>query len=140
MYFIGSQRLYWEDPGKSNNGLGCYYQFGATNSDIVFTQRYFGCGLTYYGPLPRRDNDSMGVAMAWGQMTNDPNAGKAFFNGYGPGPVPLGSHEVILSSYYQIQVSPNMFVQPNLTYIPDPARVAGTPAAFPLTIQAVVLF
>ena len=59
--------LYWEEAGKNNNGLGCYYQFGATNSDIVLTQRYFGCGFTYYGPLPGRDNDSIGFALGWGK-------------------------------------------------------------------------
>ena len=140
VYFFGSQCLYWEDPGKSNNGLNGYYQFGSTNNDVVFTQRFFGGGLTYFGALPRRDNDSLGFAMAWGQMTNDPNAGKVFFNGYGPGPAPVGPHEVILTWYYQIQVRDGMFLQPNLTYIPDPARVPGTPGAFPFTIQAVVLF
>lgn len=140
VYLFGSQRLYWEDPGNSHNGLGCFYQFGATNSDIVFTQRFFGCGLTYFGLLPRRDDDSAGFAMGLGRMTNDPNAGKAFFSGFGPGPAPVGDHELILTWYYQMQLRPNMFLQPNLTYIPNPARVPGTPGAFPLTIQAVMLY
>lgn len=94
VYFFGSQCLYWENPGQSNQGLCSYYQFGASNSPFVITQRFFGCGLTYFGPLPRRDDDSCGFAMAWA----------------------------------------------NLTYIPNPARVADTPAAFPFTLQATMLF
>lgn len=139
-YFFGSQRLYWEDLGNSPNGLGCYYQFGATNSDIVFTHRYFGCGLTYFGPLARRDDDSVGFGLGYGRMTSEANAGKAFFSGYGPGPAPVGEHELILTWYYQMQIRPGMYLQPNLTYIPNPARAPGTPAAFPFTIQAVMLF
>jgi porin len=140
VYLFGSQRIWWEEPGISNNGLGAFYQFGASNNDITPTQRYFGCGLTYYGPLPRRDNDSAGFAMGWGKMTDDPNAGKIYFRGYGPGPAPLGSQEVILTWYYQIDAGNGLYLQPNLTYIPDPARVPGTPAALPLTFQAVMLF
>lgn len=139
-YMFGSQRLYWENYGENNQGLGCYLQFGTTDSDIVFTHRFFGCGLTYYGPLPNRDDDSAGFAMAVGHMTNDPNAGRVFFSGYPPGPAPLGSDETILTWYYQFKVAPSAFLQPNLSYIPNPARVPGTPAAFPLTIQATVLF
>jgi porin len=140
VYLFGSQRLYWEQPGVNHNGLGAFYQFGSTNNDITFTQRYVGGGATYYGPLPGRDQDSAGFAMGWGRMTNDPNAGKAYFTGYGPGPQPLGEHEWNFTWYYQIQVRDGLFLQPNLTYIPDPARVPGTPGAFPLTIQAVMLF
>lgn len=140
LYFFGSQRLYWEEQGKTNNGLGAFYQFGTTNNDRTFVQQFFGCGLTYFGLLPGRDNDSLGFAMGWGKMTNDPNAGKAFFSGYGPGPAPLGANETILTWYYQIQVRDGLFLQPNLSYIPDPARIPGTPSAFPLTIQAVMLF
>jgi len=139
-YLFGSQRLYWESPGENHNGLGGYYQFGTTNNDIVFTQRFFGCGLTYYGPLPRRNNDTAGFAMGLGRMTNDPQAAKAFFSGYGPGPAPLGNSETILTWYYQIELRPGMYLQPNLTYIPDPARVPNTPGAFPFTIQGVMLF
>ena len=39
VYLFGSQRLYWERPGESHDGLGAFYQFGSTNNDITFTQR-----------------------------------------------------------------------------------------------------
>jgi porin len=140
VYFFGSQCLYWENPGKSNQGLNGFYQFGASDSPFVITQRFFGCGLTYFGLLPNRDDDSFGFAMAWGRQNSDPNIGRAFYTGYGTNPAPLGTHEVILTWYYQIKVADNIFVQPNLTYIPDPARVPGTPGAFPFTLQATMLF
>lgn len=139
-YLFGSQRLYWENADENNNGLSFYYQFGTTNSAFVFTERYFGCGFTYHGPLRNRDDDSAGFALGWGKMTDDPNASAAYFKGFQPGQAPLGADETILTWYYQIKVGPNTFLQPNLTYIPNPARVAGTPAAFPFTVQAVMLF
>jgi carbohydrate-selective porin OprB len=73
-------------------------------------------------------------------MNTNPNMGKIFYTGYGPGPAPLGPHEVILTWYYQIKVTNSVFVQPNLSYLPDPARVPGTPGAFPFTLQATMVF
>ena len=95
--------------------------------------------MTYYGLLPKRDNDTAGFAMGWGKMTNDPNAGRVFFNGYLPGRRRLGerSDPDLVLPYPGAR---RIFLQPNLSYIPDPARVPGTPGAFPLTIQAVMLF
>lgn len=81
-----------------------------------------------------------GFAMGWGRNTDDPNAGKIYFSGYGPGPAPVGVHETILNWYYQIDLGTGKFLQPNLSYIPDPARIPGTPGAFALTIQSVMLF
>jgi len=140
MYLFGSQRLYFEDPGRTHDGLSFFYQFGATDADVVLTQRYFGCGLTYFGPLPNRSGDSLGFALALGKMNSDPNAGKVFYSGYGPGPAPLGSQELMMTWYYQIDLEKGRFLQPNLSYIPDPARIPGTPSALALTIQAVLLF
>ncbi len=127
MYFFGSQRLFYEHPGESNEGMSMFYQFAATDSDFVETHRYFGFGLTYFGPLPGRDGDSAGWGLAYGQMNDNPAAD-------------LGADEVILSWYYQWMVSPNCFLQPNLTYIPNPAAALDIPGAFPITLRAILLF
>lgn len=127
IYFFGSQHLYYEHPGETDQGLLCYYQFAATNSPFVDTHRYFGFGFTYFGPLPGRPADSAGFGMAYGKMNDDPLAD-------------LGADEIILGWYYQWAVSPNCFLQPNLTYIPNPAARPNIDSAFPVTLRAVLLF
>ncbi|MHC5542623.1 carbohydrate porin, partial [Singulisphaera rosea] len=143
VYFFASQRLYWENPGRTHDGLTAFFQFGATNSDIVFTHRYFGTGLTYFGPIPGRSDDSLGFGLAYGIMDSDPKAGSAFFT------LPeksslrssaLGKDEMILTWYYQMKMFGTTFFQPNLTYIPNPARHPGIPDAFALTLRAIMLF
>jgi len=143
MYLIASQRLFFTHPGKNHNGLTSYFQFGATDSQVIFVHRYFGCGLTYFGPLPGRDDDSAGFGLAQGWMTDDPNAGAGFFT------LPAGAHlrtnrlgksETLLTWYYQMNLGHGTFLQPNLTYIPDPARHPGIPGAFALTLRMIVLF
>jgi porin len=143
MYLYGSQRLFFTNPQVNNNGLSSYIQFGATNSDIVATHRYLGAGLTYFGPLPGRTQDSAGFALAYGQMTGDPNAASAFFKlpqGTTLRSSRLAPFETLLTWYYQYQMRDNIFLQPNLTYVVDPGRHEGIPNAFVLTLRYIMLF
>jgi len=127
IYLFGSQHLYYEHPGETDQGLLAYYQFAATDSPFVDTHRYFGFGLTYFGPISSREHDSVGCGLAYGKMNDDPLAD-------------LGADEIILSTYYQWMVSPNCFLQPNLSYIPNPAAEPGIAGAFPITLRAILLF
>ena len=104
-----------------------YFQFAGTNTPFVDTHRYFGFGLTYMGPLPGRDNDSVGWGLAYGKMNDDPA-------------LDLGADEVLLSWYYQWMVGPNCFLQPNISYIPNPAASPDIPSASPVTLRAIMLF
>jgi porin len=140
IYMFGSQRLYYENADLNGNGLTAWSQFGATNSDIVPTHRYFGFGLTYFGPVRGRDEDSCGFGLAYGIMTNNPDAGAAYFMGDDLRSNKLGSSETILTWYYQMKLGDGIFLQPNLSYIPDPAEHPGIPSAFVVTIRGIVLF
>jgi carbohydrate-selective porin OprB len=52
----------------------------------------------------------------------------------------LGPTEAILTWYYQMKLGERTFFQPNLTYIPNPARHEDIPGAFALTLRVIVLF
>lgn len=127
MYVFVSQRLYYECPFESGNGLFTWAQFAATDSDFIDTHRFIGTGLTYFGPLAGRDNDSAGFAFSYGKMNTDPAAD-------------LGRQESISTWYYQYQVNQNFYVQPNLTYISTPASSPGLSDVFAITFQAIAVF
>lgn len=142
-YLFGSQRLYYEQPGKTSDGLSSYYQFGYTNSPAISTHRYFGFGLTYFGPIRGRDHDSLGFGLGYGVMNNNSDAGSIYFNvpsGTSLRTNRLGQNETILTWYYQMQLKDGLLVQPNLTYIVNPARHPGIPNAFAVTLRAIMLF
>jgi porin len=140
IYLFASQRLYFEAPKVNNNGLTSWFQFGATNSDIVLTHRYFGFGLTYFGPIPGREEDSCGFGLAYGVMTRDPMAGLVFFPHDGLRTNQLGASETILTWYYQAKINEALYVQPNLSYVPDPAQHPGIPGAFVFTMRGILVF
>lgn len=127
VYCFASQRLYFERPGESNNGLTTWIQLAATNSDFISTHRFVGSGLTYFGPIEGRENDSAGFAFAYGKMNDDPAAD-------------LGPREAIYTWYYQYQVSSCCYFQPNLTYISSPAARPGLSDVLAITFRAIVVF
>ena len=127
IYYFLSQRLYYERPGESPDGLSAYLQLAATNSDFISTHRFLGCGLTYFGPLPTRDHDSMGFAFAYGKMNDDPALG-------------IGSHEAIYTWYYQMELQKNLYFQPNLSYITTPAANPGVGDVFAVTLRVMLMF
>jgi carbohydrate-selective porin OprB len=45
-----------------------------------------------------------------------------------------------LTWYYQMKVRDGIYVQPNLSYIPDPAQHPGIPGAFAVTLRGIILF
>ena len=97
-------------------------------------------GLTYFGLLPGRDEDSCGFGLAYGEMTGDAKAGAIFFPGDNLRTTRLGPSETILTWYYQMKIRDGIFMQPNLSYIPDPAQHPGIPGALAFTLRAIIVF
>jgi porin len=139
LYLFGSQRLWFRRPGVDNSGVSGFYQFGANNSNTMLARQFFGAGLTGFGLVPGRPDDSLGCGLAWTWLNRDPNAGRVFFPD-APGPVPLSPSQLMMSCYYQMQLRPGFFFQPNLTYIPTPGQSESIPAALAVTFRLVVLF
>ncbi|MGH7906432.1 MAG: carbohydrate porin, partial [Candidatus Binataceae bacterium] len=50
------------------------------------------------------------------------------------------SNELILQAYYQVHVFAGIFVQPTLSYIPNPGAGTMINGATALTLQSTVLF
>jgi carbohydrate-selective porin OprB len=78
--------------------------------------------------------------MAWSILNDDPNAGHFFFPG-APGPsTALNSNELMFAGYYQAALSKWAFLQPTLTYIPNPGSRPDVPAAFASSVYLTILF
>ena len=76
-------------------------------------------------------------------MNTNPDSGSIYFNvpsGTSLRTNRLGQNETILTWYYQMQVKNGVLIQPNLTYIVNPAQHPGIPNAFAVTLRAILLF
>ena len=136
VYMFGSQRLWFRNPGVDNSGVSGYYQLGANNTNVSPFRQYVGGGLTAFGLVPGRKNDSFGYGLAWSFLNMDPNAGAIV-------PLPgkkLRSNEMMMQWYYQAALRPGAYFQPAITYIPNPGLRPNLPGAFAVTMRLTLLF
>jgi porin len=126
-YSFGSQRIWLRHPAVDNSGVSGFFQFGINNSSTMLASKYFGLGLTSFGLVPHRPADSIGVGSAWSWLNRLPGSG-------------FRSNELILQAYYQAHIVGGIFVQPTLSYIPNPGQSTALRGATALTLQSTVLF
>jgi porin len=124
-YTFGSQRLWRIHPGVDNSGISGFFQFGINDSRTTLANEFFGAGFTGFGLIPERPADSIGTGLAWTWLNRR----------YG-----FRSNEAILQTYYQMHLISTSFLEPVLSYIPNPGESRGTQGALAITAQIVVLF
>jgi porin len=91
----------------------------------MIANRYFGLGFTGFGLVPDRSVDSMGVGLAWSWLNRR----------YG-----FRSNEAMLQAYYQAHLIGTSFLEPVISYIPNPGDSRRIQAAVAMTAQLTILF
>lgn len=124
-YLFGSQRLWYKDPGKDNGGLSFFYQFGVNNSKLISATHYIGGGLTAFQLVPHRPLDSMGVGVAFSWL-NDALLPR--------------SNEFMFQAYYQAHIIYDLYLQPVITYIPNPGASATAKGAVASSVRMMFFF
>lgn len=124
-YSLGSQRIWYRNPGVDNSGISVFYQFGFNASNTLLANRYVGLGLTGFGLIPGRLSDSMGTGLAWSWLNRR----------YG-----FRSNEAMLQWYYQAHLIGTSFIQPVISYMPNPGASTRIQGAVTATAQLIVLF
>jgi porin len=88
-YFVADQMLYrvpWPNSGPAvdnkskqtaeaslaNKGLGVFTHIGVSPQNSSLINFYIDGGLNYKGLIPSRGNDVLGVALAYGHLSNNP--------------------------------------------------------------------
>jgi len=105
---------------STEKGLGMFTHVGFAPQNSSFMNFYIDVGLNYKGLFPTRDNDVLGVAFAYGHLSNNPqeNEGDSF-----PG------YEMLLEATYQIELTSWLTLQPDVQYVihPSGADIAKRP-------------
>ena len=99
VYVYADQKI-WQTGKKC---IGAFLQMGYTPSDKCFNNYYLGMGINYKGIFSKSADDILGLAVGHESLTKD-----------------VGEETVIELSY-QRQITPNLFVQPDLQYIITPS-------------------
>ncbi|MGB6555695.1 MAG: carbohydrate porin [Candidatus Binataceae bacterium] len=125
VYAFGSQRLWRHHAGIDNSGISGYFQLGFNDARTMIANRYFGLGFTAFSLILERPADSFGSGLAWTWLNRR----------YG-----FRSNEAILETYYQMHLISSSFLEPVLSYIPNPGQGRNIQGAVVMTAQLVVMF
>ena len=140
VYLFGAQRLWFRRPGVDNSGVSGFYQFGANNSNALSARDYVGGGLTAFGMVPGRPDDSFGFGLAWTALTTGDFSVLPLGTGIDKAEPRLRSNQLMLQWYYQMKIVNGIFAQAALTEIPTPGIGPNTPNALAITLRLTVLF
>ena len=124
-YLFGSQRLWYRNPGYDSSGISAFYQYGVNNSSALPMKQFVGAGLTAFGMVANRADDSMGIGTALSWLNQ-----KSFER----------PTELMYQIYYQAQVIKAVYIEPALSYIPTPGASPNLSPAWAGTLRAIVLF
>ena len=101
-------------PKLSDQGLTWFAWFHYAPSYIGERPFYFFTGFLYTGLIPTRDDDTLGVAFAYGNFGEFNQDIQAAAND------PVQTYEAALECYYRIQLNKFLIVQPFIQYIIQP--------------------
>jgi porin len=125
-YLFGSQRIaHGFNEQVPSSSLSFFYQFGVNDSQTLPINQYYGAGVTAFGVIGDRAQDSMGMGMGLSRLNPHLFARPS---------------ELMFQTYYQAHLFAATFLQPTITYIPTPGASATTPSALALTMRLTVLF
>jgi porin len=125
VYAFASQRLWRGNADGDPRGVSGFVQLGANNSHTMLATRYVGLGVTAFGVIPGRPADSLGAGLAWSGLNRNQD---------------LRSDEILVQVYDQIQVFGSVYLQPTLTFSPNPGEKTAHAPAAAFTLQCTILF
>lgn len=122
--YVGFEQMVYKENKNDDNdmqGLVVFGQAGMSPSNKNDMSRYLGGGLSYLGPIPKRDKDILGIGVGSGNFA--PRLGDVTSQ--------VGS-ETALEAFYRIQINPWFYLQPDIQFIMNPGGVYDNSIAFGL--------
>jgi porin len=126
VYTFGSQRIaYGLNERVTKSSISVFYQFGVNSSQTLPINQYYGAGITGFGLIGDREQDSIGLGM--GLSVLNPN-------------LFARQTDLMFQAYYQAHLFAATFLQPTISYIPIPGASPTVPGALTMTMRLTVLF
>jgi porin len=111
LYLMVDQALIADDRGDPV--LGAFARLAASPQEVrSVVSVNVDAGLAWFGPLPARDNDVLGLAVSLFRFTDDFQRRSQ---------VTFGRGQTVLEVTYQVAIAPWLVVQPDAQFFFDPA-------------------
>ena len=129
LYLLLDQLIFREtlDP-EDGQGLGVFAQYGYADPDVSDFEHHFGTGMTWTGPIPGRDLDSLGLGLSWAGLSQQPGAGFA------------EHFELSTELFYSVHAAEFATVVFDLQHIVNPSGRSDIPDALVGTLRLVLAY
>lgn len=126
LYAVYDQTLYRE-PGKDDEGLGFFVRaaYSPTRSSLIAA--YVDTGLAYKGLIPGRDDDTVGLSLAYARLGDDARRADTDTIRVTGQPMPRRRAESVIEATYQAVVVPGFTVQPDVQLVLHPGGGISDP-------------
>ena len=125
IYLTDQQRLLRrpENAINAHQGLWGFLALTYAPPKMNMLQYFTDAGLLYFGLIPGRPKDELGLFGIWGQFSNDlSDAQRASHQ-------PIMTHEAVIEANYMFNVTPSLSVQPDIQGVFRPqgtGRISNT--------------
>jgi porin len=110
MYVTGQQRLLRRPEGatSAHQGLWSYLAFTYAPPKMNSDEYFWDGGLLYFGLIPHRPDDELGLFGIWRQFSSDLRDEQRADH------EPTMTHEAVIEANYMYNVTPSLTVQPDI--------------------------
>jgi len=120
LYGIADKMLWREEGGQ---GLGTFIRLGTAQRDRSRFHWVLDTGLSYTGLLPGRDDDVAGLGFVYAKHAGDITDA-------------VKSHEAVIEATYRIQLTPAIYLQPDIQWVNRPSGDTNTSDALVFGLRA----
>lgn len=128
-YGTVAQRLLNFRTSRDPSGLVGFVSAGWTPSRTNLMTRSLTAGLTAFAPMASRPQDSFGLGLSWARVNDTAFLGEVF-----------RPSELMLQAYGQFHLGGSTYVQPALTFLPQPGLVRVANSSTSVMLQLITLF
>lgn len=111
-FYLMAEQTLWKPADCADDedprGVAAYLRYGWADADVSEAHQHLGGGVALTGTFAGRDADAAGVYLSWVDLSDEPGAG-------------FERDESSIEAYYKIQLTPAVFIQPDLQYFIDPS-------------------
>jgi porin len=120
VYGVIEQMLWRADGSGGDHGLNFFLRASAAPRDRNPVNLYFDTGLTFKGPIASRPDDTVGIGFAFGRISPQAGASDRDLVTLTGTPMPIRDYEAAIELTYQVQLTQDWSLQPDLQYITHP--------------------
>jgi porin len=139
-FYINIEQEIWREPGTEMQGFGVFGHVAWMPQDRNFVAFSFEGGFHYLGAIPGRDNDALGLGIAYIGISDRVAAAVRDTNQRDHTSHPPADFEATIELVYRYQVTPWCSIQPHAQYVAQPGGTTERDNALILGLRTNIAF